>query len=146
MSTPPAPDAAEPIGKQVQPEQPLAQGSWEAALAEIWTQVLGVERVGVEDNFFELGGDSILSIQVIAKAAKIGIRIDPRQLFEHPTIAELAPLAGEVSHLSVARDEELAASELPDLIGPTIERIGANLARLHESLSRIEAKLEGVAG
>jgi non-ribosomal peptide synthase protein (TIGR01720 family) len=68
----------------------------EAALAEIWMQVLGVERVGVEDDFFELGGDSILSIQVIAKAAEIGLSLHRNQLFEHPTIAELAPLAGDV--------------------------------------------------
>ena len=65
----------------------------EASLAAIWGQVLGVERVGVSDNFFELGGDSILSIQIIAKAAEIGIAIDRNQLFEQPTIAELAPLA-----------------------------------------------------
>jgi amino acid adenylation domain-containing protein/non-ribosomal peptide synthase protein (TIGR01720 family) len=66
----------------------------EAALARIWAQVLRRERVGVHDNFFELGGDSILSIQVILRAAKEGIRIVPRQIFAHGTIAELAAVAG----------------------------------------------------
>ena len=66
----------------------------ERQLAQLWAQVLGVDRVGVTDNFFELGGDSILSIQIISRAAELGLRYTPRQLFQHQTIAELAPLAG----------------------------------------------------
>jgi amino acid adenylation domain-containing protein/non-ribosomal peptide synthase protein (TIGR01720 family) len=66
----------------------------EAQLAEIWEQVLGIKPVGVFDNFFELGGDSILSIQVTAQASLVGVQITPRQIFEAPTIAELALLAG----------------------------------------------------
>jgi amino acid adenylation domain-containing protein/non-ribosomal peptide synthase protein (TIGR01720 family) len=65
----------------------------EEALAEVWSQVLGAERVGVEDNFFQLGGDSIQSIQVVARARRAGIRLTPRQLFQHQTIAELAAVA-----------------------------------------------------
>ena len=68
-------------------------GQTEATLASIWEMVLGVERVGVTDNFFELGGDSILSIRIIARANEDGVRVTPRQLFEHPTITELAELA-----------------------------------------------------
>lgn len=66
------------------------QTAIEQALAEIWVQVLRVEQVGVHDNFFELGGDSILSIQVIARANKLGLRFTPKQLFQHQTIAQLA--------------------------------------------------------
>jgi amino acid adenylation domain-containing protein/non-ribosomal peptide synthase protein (TIGR01720 family) len=66
----------------------------EETLAEIWKQVLGLERVGVHDNFFELGGDSILSIQVIARANQRGLHLTPRQLFQFPTIAGLAAVAG----------------------------------------------------
>ncbi|MES1244271.1 MAG: amino acid adenylation domain-containing protein [Acidobacteriota bacterium] len=66
----------------------------ERLLAEVWAELLKLERVGVHDNFFELGGDSILSIQVVSRAARSGCRITPRQLFEHPTIAELASVAG----------------------------------------------------
>ncbi len=53
-----------------------------------------MERVSVEDNFFELGGDSILSIQVIARARQAGLQLTPRQFFERQTIAGLAELAG----------------------------------------------------
>ncbi len=67
----------------------------EAQLAAIWAQVLGVPRVGIRDNYFELGGESILSLQIIARAKKAGIEFSPRQLFEHPTIeALLAALHG----------------------------------------------------
>ena len=55
-----------------------------------------VERVGVHDNFFHLGGDSILSIQVIARANRAGLRLTPQELFQHQTIAGLAGTAGPV--------------------------------------------------
>jgi amino acid adenylation domain-containing protein/non-ribosomal peptide synthase protein (TIGR01720 family) len=66
----------------------------EKTLAGIWSQVLGVENVGVHDNFFELGGDSILSIQLIAKANLAGIRFSAAHIIKHQTIAELALVAG----------------------------------------------------
>ncbi|HSF42700.1 MAG TPA: amino acid adenylation domain-containing protein [Thermoanaerobaculia bacterium] len=68
----------------------------EMLLARIWAGVLNLDRVGVYDNFFELGGDSILSIQVVARAAREGCRITPRQIFEHQTIAGLAAVAESV--------------------------------------------------
>jgi non-ribosomal peptide synthase protein (TIGR01720 family) len=51
----------------------------------------------VHDNFFDLGGDSILSIQIVARANMAGLRLAPQQLFEHQTIAELAEVAGTVA-------------------------------------------------
>ena len=69
----------------------------ERQLAEIWQQSLGVPRVGVHDNFFDLGGDSILSIQIIARANRAGLRLAPKQLFQHQTIAELAAASGAVA-------------------------------------------------
>ncbi|MFN2413682.1 MAG: amino acid adenylation domain-containing protein [Pyrinomonadaceae bacterium] len=65
----------------------------ERALADIWVEVLGVERVGTGDNFFHLGGDSILSIQVVSKARRAGLRLSAAQLFSHQTLAELASVA-----------------------------------------------------
>jgi amino acid adenylation domain-containing protein/non-ribosomal peptide synthase protein (TIGR01720 family) len=69
----------------------------ERVLAEIWAKVLGVARVGVLDNFFELGGDSILSIQVVSKAAQAGLAVSSRDVFLNQTIAALATtvVAGE---------------------------------------------------
>jgi amino acid adenylation domain-containing protein/non-ribosomal peptide synthase protein (TIGR01720 family) len=65
----------------------------EKLLADIWTQVLRVERLGIHDNFFELGGDSILSIQIIAKANQAGLQLIPKQMFDNQTIAKLAAVA-----------------------------------------------------
>ncbi|MGC5568929.1 amino acid adenylation domain-containing protein, partial [Streptomyces sp. FR-108] len=65
----------------------------ERVLAEVWAQVLGVARVGVEENFFDLGGDSIISIRVAAKSREFGIHVTVAQLFEHQTVAGLASVA-----------------------------------------------------
>ncbi|MBW3656228.1 MAG: AMP-binding protein, partial [Gemmatimonadetes bacterium] len=65
----------------------------EALLAEIWADVLSLEKVGVEDTFVELGGDSILSLIVASRAHREGLEITPGQMFEFPTIAELAAAA-----------------------------------------------------
>ena len=54
----------------------------ETSLATIWREVLRVPKVGVRDNFFDLGGDSILAIQIVARANRAGIRITPSHLFD----------------------------------------------------------------
>ncbi|RSN41938.1 non-ribosomal peptide synthetase [Amycolatopsis sp. WAC 04197] len=69
----------------------------EAVLAGIWADVLGLDRVGIEDNFFALGGDSILGIQVSARARKAGLSITTADLFRYQTIAALAPALTDVS-------------------------------------------------
>ena len=66
----------------------------EEVLAGIYAQVLGLERVGVEDSFFELGGDSILSMQVVARARAAGLVCRPRDIFVEQTVARLARVAG----------------------------------------------------
>jgi natural product biosynthesis luciferase-like monooxygenase protein/amino acid adenylation domain-containing protein/non-ribosomal peptide synthase protein (TIGR01720 family) len=71
----------------------------EQMLAKIWAEVLGVKQVGICDNFFELGGDSILSLQIIARANQAGIQLTPKQLFGNQTIAELAAVAGTAKQI-----------------------------------------------
>ncbi|HFE53048.1 MAG TPA: amino acid adenylation domain-containing protein, partial [Bacteroidetes bacterium] len=88
----PVPDLSADTGRE--PPVP-PRNEREATLLEIWKQVLRVENFGVRDNFFELGGDSILSIQVVARANQAGLKITPKQLFEHPTVEELAAVAEE---------------------------------------------------
>ncbi|HZF08986.1 MAG TPA: amino acid adenylation domain-containing protein, partial [Thermoanaerobaculia bacterium] len=68
----------------------------ERLLAQIFVELLKVDRVGVRDNFFELGGDSILSIQLVARAARLGYRITARQVFENPVLGDLAAVADRV--------------------------------------------------
>ena len=65
----------------------------ETELCRIWSGVLGIQQVSINDNFFDLGGDSILAIQIIARANQAGMNLEPRQIFQHQTIAELAAVA-----------------------------------------------------
>ena len=62
----------------------------ERTLARIWSEVLGVDEIGVHDNFFEMGGDSIKGILFITRAAEAGLTVSTRHVFEHQTIAALA--------------------------------------------------------
>ncbi|MEM7337491.1 MAG: amino acid adenylation domain-containing protein [Actinomycetota bacterium] len=86
---------AEATGQDGPPDQnaldPEAQQRAET-LAAIWSSVFG-HPVGLDYNFFDLGGDSIVGIQLVARAAAAGVTVAPRQLFEHQTIAELAAVA-----------------------------------------------------
>jgi non-ribosomal peptide synthase protein (TIGR01720 family) len=91
----PAPSTAAP------PSEP--SGEVEELLAGIWRRVLALEAVGVEDNFFELGGDSILGLRIVAEAHRAGLRLSVRDLFQHQTIAALAPV--------VERGDRPAAAE-----------------------------------
>jgi amino acid adenylation domain-containing protein len=59
-------------------------------LCGIWSRVLGLANIGIEDNFFAIGGDSIRSIQVVAQAKRCGLEFTVRQLFEYPTVKQLA--------------------------------------------------------
>ncbi len=83
----------------------------EHAMAGIWSEVLGIGRPGIDDNYFELGGDSILSIQIVAKAAQAGLRITPKQLFENQTIAQLAAVA--VPLVAVAINQDPVTGDFP---------------------------------
>ncbi|RAV13557.1 non-ribosomal peptide synthetase [Mycolicibacterium sp. GF69] len=77
----------------------------EEILSGIFAQVLGVERVGVDDSFFELGGDSILSMQVTARARAAGVLCRPRDLFVEQTVARLARVARLADGESAVVDE-----------------------------------------
>ncbi|HET7288490.1 MAG TPA: amino acid adenylation domain-containing protein, partial [Pyrinomonadaceae bacterium] len=83
----PAPDHVRPdlAGAYVAPETFV-----EKSLAQIWSEVLHLDRVGVHDSFFALGGDSIRSIEVRSRAEQLGIRFSLQQLFQHHTISELS--------------------------------------------------------
>ena len=109
----PSPDiSAQLAHRYVAPRTPT-----EAALCRIWTDVLGLDRVGIEDNFFELGGHSLLAVQVISRIRREFEReLALRSLFASPTIAEFAKAMGA------------AGAEAGDTAFPEIEpavRVGA---------------------
>ncbi len=82
----------------------------ENTLAAIWQNLLGINPVGIEDNFFELGGDSVVAIQVVARAHEAGLHFSPTQMFQHQTIADLAALRRNSS--SVRADQSPITGEV----------------------------------
>jgi 3-oxoacyl-(acyl-carrier-protein) synthase/thioesterase domain-containing protein/acyl carrier protein len=79
----------------------------EHALAQMWQSILGVNPVGITDNFFALGGASLMAVEFFAKVEKeISITLDPRTLFECPTIELLAP---RIANQTLARSAPLPA-------------------------------------
>ncbi|WP_207267288.1 non-ribosomal peptide synthase/polyketide synthase [Pseudomonas sp. FW300-N1B4] len=84
----------------------------EQRLAEIWQDVLKVERVGLNDNFFELGGDSIISIQVVSRARQAGIRFSPKDIFQHQTVQRLATVAQQSDAVQAMQGDVLGAAVL----------------------------------
>ncbi|MGH3973476.1 MAG: amino acid adenylation domain-containing protein, partial [Pseudonocardiaceae bacterium] len=101
----PAPDQLiEPASEYTAP-----QSATEHTLADIWAEVLGVERVGIHDNFFELGGDSILSIQLVSRVRKAGFLLTSKDIFFHQTVAELASVV-TAAHGEQADEEPVIGS------------------------------------
>jgi aryl carrier-like protein len=79
----------------------------EKELVRIWKEVLRLERVGLTDNFFELGGDSIVSIQIVARARDAGLLITPRQVLKHECILKLAAVT-KISSGRAMEEESVA--------------------------------------
>ncbi|WP_281054849.1 amino acid adenylation domain-containing protein [Thauera phenylacetica] len=78
-------------------EYEAPQGEVEEALAKIWAEVLGVERVGRHDNFFELGGHSLLASMLTSRLrSAMGLDMPLRRVFEHPTLQCLATCIEEL--------------------------------------------------
>jgi amino acid adenylation domain-containing protein len=105
----PAPDRLRPELKSpfVAPRSPI-----EETLAAIWTQVLGLDRVGVNDNFFDLGGHSLLATQVISRVRKTcEVELSLRGFFAAPTVAGIAA--------AIERAKESGADSPP----PKISRV-----------------------
>ncbi len=93
-----------PPRRERAPAGEAAQGTSSVVqtLAGIWADMLGLAEVRPEDDFFALGGDSILAIQVVARARKAGLELTPQHIFEHPSLAALAALAAAGAPTSAA--------------------------------------------
>jgi len=132
----------------------------EEILVTIWESILKIGTIGIQDNFFEIGGDSILSIQIIAKARKEGIIIKSNQIFEYQTIAELGLFVhretqqyqediyvGSVTLSPIQEwffkehtraphywNQALRFDKLPEVDEQTIEQIAKTLITRHDAL------------
>ena len=109
----------------------------ERVLAEIWTDLLGLDEVDVHASFFELGGHSLLATQVVVRIQdRLGIRIRVRSVFNAPTIAALAAVVvaapsdqPAAARVAPAPRITLSAEEVGDLLGDgAVEDLSALLA------------------
>jgi hypothetical protein len=91
----------------VAPRTPL-----EELMAEIWTEALSLDRVGIHDNFWDLGGHAPLATEVLARVNEsFGIELPPQTLFNSPTIAGLTATIGETLLAAGADDPEMSGME-----------------------------------
>ncbi|WP_224242164.1 non-ribosomal peptide synthetase [Hyalangium gracile] len=128
----PPPDPSQAVGKPayVAPTTPLEQ-----RIASIWSELLGVERIGVQDNFFELGGHSLLATQLASRLHEaLAVEIPLSMLFESRTVAELAR--------AMARLQREAVGQAPE---PVLERAAGDSEALLERLDELsEAELDAL--
>ncbi len=100
----------------------------ERSVCEIWSELLGVERVGIEDDFFALGGHSLLAAQVIARILRdFGVHLPLHTLFIASNVEALAAMIAE-EQIKAAGGEEAIAAMLDELEGLTDEEVAALLA------------------
>ncbi|HEY5836728.1 SDR family NAD(P)-dependent oxidoreductase [Streptomyces sp.] len=133
-ATHPRPDLPTPY---VAPRTPS-----EHAIADVWREILGVDRVGVDDDFFALGGHSLAAVQIGTRLkSRLGTELDLRAFFDHPTVAHTAqlldsgsggaPATGPGGTIEVlARDDDAPGADLDALADLTDEEVEAQLREL----------------
>ena len=128
--------APEHSGAEAGVEYTAPRTAVEQALAEIWAEVLRIERVGIHANFFELGGHSLMATQVISRVRRtLRVELSVRSIFEGPTVAELA--------------ERVEAAEMIDAgdASPAIMRVRRDEFQVKSDLNSAHAESDqGVAG
>ncbi|UCH93477.1 MAG: amino acid adenylation domain-containing protein, partial [Candidatus Aminicenantes bacterium] len=80
----------EPEIKIAEENHELPKNHIQEKLIEIWQQVLGIEKIGINNNFFEIGGDSIKAIRISARLQNYGLKMEIKDLFLNPTIKQLS--------------------------------------------------------
>ncbi|MBY8610300.1 amino acid adenylation domain-containing protein, partial [Burkholderia arboris] len=121
----------------VQAQYEAPQGETERTVAALWSDLLGVERVGRHDNFFALGGHSLIAVQLIERLRQIGLTLAIRDLFEQPALAALSATLGQSREVVVPENR----------LGPDTQAITPDLLPLadlsQDDIDRIVAQVPG---
>jgi|GEM_PF-7047270 len=95
----------------------------EQLLCGIYADVLGVELVLPDDGFFDAGGDSVLALQVVARAREAGLELSVRDLFDHQSASQLAPMVTDAAQTGAGAAAGTAAGEVdPAAAAPALSR------------------------
>jgi amino acid adenylation domain-containing protein/non-ribosomal peptide synthase protein (TIGR01720 family) len=89
-----------------------AESKTEQDLVKIWEELLGISPIGTRANFFELGGDSILTIQVVSRASRMGYSLQPKDIFTHQTISALALALAQKNQSEIKAEQGKLQGEL----------------------------------
>lgn len=109
----------------VTPQTPI-----EKELANIWSEVLNIEQVGIYDNFFDIGGHSLIATQLMSRVrTRLGVELPLRELFASPTIKELSEI---VELALIANSSSTKIDEMLDLIEGIDEDEAQNMFALNE--------------
>jgi amino acid adenylation domain-containing protein len=128
-------------GRSGDPAGEVPRDALEKLLAEVWTEVLGLDRVGIDDSFFVVGGDSISALRVVNGLSERGLTLAFQEVYRHPTLRQLAdwirtsqPEAVAALGLDEAEDEEDLAFLLAELEQLSEEETRALLSAKRQSL------------
>ncbi|TQV85755.1 amino acid adenylation domain-containing protein, partial [Exilibacterium tricleocarpae] len=136
----PAPDAASFLHRRY--EAPV--GEIEEGLAEVWRELLSVERVGREDSFFELGGHSLLVVQLIARLQAKGLQADVRAVFTAPKLRELARAIKKQLHGNFKAPANRIPADCTALTPDLLPLVSLEQAQIDEIVARIPGGAENI--
>uniref|UniRef100_A0AAU1ZUG3 Non-ribosomal peptide synthase/polyketide synthase n=1 Tax=Streptomyces sp. NBC_00093 TaxID=2975649 RepID=A0AAU1ZUG3_9ACTN len=119
----------------------------ERTLCARFAEVLGLPEIGADDDFFTLGGDSIVAMQLVSRARAAGLRITPRQVFQHRTVAALATVATELDADSARPAHDDGSGTVPlTPIMHALRELGGPIAGYHQAaFVQTPAGLDGAA-
>ncbi|MEX3824667.1 condensation domain-containing protein, partial [Paraburkholderia sp. BR14262] len=118
------------------------RGELETVLAEIWAELLGVERVGRYDNFFELGGHSLLAVRVMERLRQRSLGMEVRTLFARPVLADLATSLGR--HQEVAVPANLITTQSTAITPGMLPLIGLSQAEIDRVVATVPGGLGNI--
>ncbi|WP_179467261.1 non-ribosomal peptide synthetase [Mycolicibacterium vinylchloridicum] len=113
-----------------------ARTDTERAVAGAMGQLLDVAGIGRDDDFFALGGDSILSVQLAARMRAVGLTVDPRMIFEYPTVAALAGAIeeqGPAGQAEAGADTRHEAMSVSGLSAGDLDALKSSWSKAHPS-------------
>ncbi|MHC2566243.1 non-ribosomal peptide synthetase component F [Bradyrhizobium liaoningense] len=123
------------------------RGEVETMLAQIWAELLGVERVGRHDHFFELGGHSLLAVQLMERLRRLSLGVEVRTLFARPVLCDLAASLGSHREVAVPANliDEHSTAITPRML-PLIELTQEEIDRVVATVPGRVANIQDIYG